>query len=45
MKMGHLLEDPVAEIFSRKTGFKGYQVKKMFQHPQYPYMRADVDYI
>ena len=45
MKMGHLLEDLVAEIFSRKTGFKVYQVKKMFQHPQYPYMRADVDYI
>lgn len=44
MKMGHLLEDLVAEIFSRKTGFKVYQVKKMFQHPQYPYMLADVDY-
>lgn len=44
MKMGHLLEDLVAEIFSRKTGFKVYQVKKMFQHPQYPYMLADADY-
>ncbi len=44
MRMGHLLEDLVAEIFSRKTGFKVYQVKKMFQHPQYPYMLADVDY-
>lgn len=44
MRMGHLLEDLVAEIFSRKTGFSIYQVKKMFQHPQYPYMLADVDY-
>lgn len=44
MKMGHLLENLVAEIFSRKTGFKVYQIKKMFQHPLYPYMLADVDY-
>ena len=44
MKMGHLLEDLVAEIFARKTGFRIYQVKKMFQHPHYPYMLADVDY-
>lgn len=43
-KMGHLLEDLVAEIFERKTGFKVYQIKKMFQHPLYPYMLADVDY-
>lgn len=44
MKMGHLLEDLVAEIFERKTGFRIYQIKKMFQHPLYPYMLADVDY-
>lgn len=44
LKMGHLLEDLVAEIFHRKTGFKIYQVKKMFQHPLHPYMLADVDY-
>lgn len=44
MKMGHLLEELVAEIFSRKTGFQVYQIKKMFQHPLYPYMLADVDY-
>ena len=44
MKIGHLLEDLVAEIFARKTGFRIYQVKKMFQHPKYPWMLADVDY-
>ncbi len=43
-KMGHLLEDLVAEIFSKKTGLKVFQIKKMFSHPKYPFMRADVDY-
>ena len=44
MEMGHLLEDLVAKIFERKTGLKIYQVKKMFRHPLYPFMLADVDY-
>ena len=44
MEMGHLLEDLVAKIFERKTGLKIYQIKKMFQHPLYPFMLADVDY-
>jgi putative phage-type endonuclease len=43
-KMGHLLEDLVAEIFSKKTGYRIFQVKKMFHHPMYPWMLADVDY-
>ena len=44
MEMGHLLEDLVAMIFERKTGLKIYQIKKMFRHPLYPFMLADVDY-
>ena len=44
MEIGHLLEDLVAEIFHRKTGYEIYQIKKMFAHPQYPFMLADVDY-
>lgn len=44
MEMGHLLEDLVAKIFQKKTGYKIYQIKKMFQHPKYPFMLADVDY-
>ena len=44
LKIGHLLEDLVAEIFHRKTGYPIYQIKKMFYHPLYPYMLADVDY-
>ncbi len=44
LEMGHLLEDLVAKIFGRKTGLKIYQIKKMFQHPLFPFMLADVDY-
>lgn len=44
MEMGHLLEDLVAKIFQHKTGFEIYQVKKMFFHPEYPFMLADVDF-
>ncbi len=44
LEMGHLLEDLVAKIFARKTGLKIYQLKKMFRHPLYPFMLADVDY-
>ncbi len=43
-KMGHRLENLVAEIFSRKTGLKVYPVRKMFRHPLYPFMLADVDF-
>lgn len=43
-EIGHLLEDLVAKIFSKKTEYPVYQVKKMFYHPLYPYMLADVDY-
>lgn len=43
-KMGHLLEDLVAEIFHEKTGYRIYQIKKMFTHPIYTHMLADIDY-
>lgn len=45
MEMGHLLEDLVAKIFERKTGYPVYQIKKMFYHPDYPFMLADLDYL
>ena len=44
MEVGHRLESLVAEIFHRKTGLKVYQIKKMFAHPDYPFMQANVDY-
>ena len=45
MEMGTLLEDMVARIFEKKTGLKVYQRKCMFQHPDYPWMLADLDYL
>ena len=34
LEMGHLLEDLVARIFSKKTGYPVFQIKKMFRrHP------------
>ena len=44
MEVGHRLEDLVAEIFSKKTGLKVFPVRKMFRHPLYPFMLADVDF-
>ena len=45
MEMGNLLEPLVARIFAKKTGLKIYQRKAMFQHPKYPWMLADLDYL
>lgn len=45
LEVGTLLEPLVATIFARKTGLKIYQRKCMFQHPQYPWMLADLDYL
>ena len=44
-EIGHLLEPLVAMIFEKRTGLKVYQRKVMFQHPQYPWMLADLDYL
>lgn len=43
-EVGHRLEDLVAEIFSKKTGLPVFPVRKMFRHPLYPFMLADVDF-
>ena len=42
--VGHRLEELVAEIFSYKTGLKVYPIHKMFRHPLYPFLLADVDF-
>ncbi len=41
--IGHLLEDIVAQIFSKKTGFSVFRDQTMYQHPLFPFMLADVD--
>ena len=45
LEMGRLLEPLVAEVFARKTELRVYQRKVMLQHPQYPWMLADLDYL
>lgn len=42
-EIGHLLEDVVAKIFAKKTGFTVYEDHWMYQHPLFPFMIADVD--
>lgn len=34
----------MAEIFHVKTGYRIYQIKKMFYYPVYTFMLADIDY-
>lgn len=43
-EIGHLLEDLVAKIFHEKTGYRLFQIKKMFRHPVHRFMIADIDY-
>lgn len=45
LEMGTLLEPLVARIFEKKTGLKIFQRKCMFQHPEHPWMLADLDYL
>ena len=45
LEVGTLLEPLVAKIFARKTGYKIYRRPFMFQHPLYPWMLADLDYM
>lgn len=44
-EVGHRLEDLVAEIFSKKIGLKVYPIKKMFCHPTYSFMLANIDFL
>ena len=40
---GHFLENMVADLFSYRTGYEAYEVKAMFEHPRYPYLRGNID--
>ena len=44
LEIGKRLEELVVQIFMKQTGLKPYAVRKMFRHPFYPFMLADVDY-
>lgn len=43
-EVGHRLESLVADIYRKKTGYIVYPVRKLFQHPFYPYLLANVDF-
>lgn len=43
-EVGHRLEDLVAKIFAYKTGYKVFAVRKLFRHPHYSFMQANVDF-
>lgn len=40
---GHFLEEAVANIFSYRTGYETYEIKAMFEHPRYPFIRGNID--
>lgn len=43
MQQGIDCEDVIAKAFERETGFKVKRCLKQFQHPDYPWMLANVD--
>lgn len=44
-EIGKLLEPLIARIFEKKTGFHIVDTHAMYQHPIYPFMIADIDYL
>lgn len=40
---GHFLENMVANLFSFRTGLETYEIKAMFEHPHYPFIRGNID--
>ena len=43
MRQGTDLEDYVARRFMEETGFRVKKLNKILQHPEYPWMRANID--
>lgn len=44
-KRGHILEELVAEMFRNQTGYIVLDDTSIYVHPQYPYLRANLDRI
>ena len=40
---GNTLEEVVAEEFSKRTGKKVRRRNRVFEHPKYPFLRANID--
>lgn len=45
MEVGNRLENLIGEIFAKKTGYCIYKPNKIFYHPFYPFMMANIDFI
>ena len=43
VEMGNRLEQFVADIFSDKTGKQVRRAPKMYRHPEYPFLVANID--
>jgi putative phage-type endonuclease len=43
MEMGIILEEVTARLFMRRTGLRVARVNRMLQHPEYPWMVANID--
>lgn len=43
MYWGRVLEDIIAQEFSRRTGLKVWRRNAILQHPEYPFMIANID--
>ncbi len=41
--IGNMLEDVVAELYTIKTGTKLQRVKEILVHPEYPFIRCQID--
>lgn len=44
-EVGHRLEDLVAEIFAKKTGYRVFKDTNMYCHSRFPFMLADIDFL
>ena len=45
LKVGKRLEPLIAELFAAETGYTVYKDTNMYQHPLYPFMLVNLDYI
>ncbi|GBF73169.1 endonuclease [Paenibacillus sp. 598K] len=43
MRAGRELEEPIAQWFAKDTGFKIRKRNAIFQHPEHPFMLANID--
>lgn len=43
LQRGHILEELVAALFKKKTGYELVNDTRIFTHPKYPYLRANLD--